>query len=282
METARTQNTLTMQLAGGIQGPPASLRKENMTEKQEGETKTNQEQMEEPDRKVEAKVEHDFAIIATNIVITTPVVALNPENKELLTKEDTPHRTQEAPERPASTSPAPTTIPVSADASSDEAVLPSILMSEDESPLSTIASGEDGDDAGIGIAGTGTAGSGSDGTGACGHAHGSGAAGKGAGIDGGNGEGENGGCRGSEARGGANGGSSVGESERGANGGNAGKAAAGGGDEMGGSDWGGQFNVTAGGDVGGCRSDGYDGDECGIGEGGSEGDGADGGGCGGI
>ena len=86
-----------MQLAEGIQGLPASLRKENMTEKQEEETKTNQEQMEEPDRKVEAKVEHDFAIIATNIVITTPVVALNPENKVLQTKEGILHRTQEEP-----------------------------------------------------------------------------------------------------------------------------------------------------------------------------------------
>ena len=53
--------------------------------------------MEEPHKKVEAKVEHNSAIIKTNIVITTPVVALNPENKVLQTKEGILHLTQEEP-----------------------------------------------------------------------------------------------------------------------------------------------------------------------------------------
>ena len=95
-ETERTQNMLTTQLPE-TQGPLASLQNENMREKQEEETKTNKEETEEPESKVEAKVDQDFAIIATKSVITARVHAPNQKGLELQTKREATHHIREEP-----------------------------------------------------------------------------------------------------------------------------------------------------------------------------------------
>ena len=81
----------------GTQEPPAILPKEKIKKKQEEETKINKEETEEPESKVEAKVDQDFAIIATKSVITTRVHAPNQKGLELQTKREATHHIREEP-----------------------------------------------------------------------------------------------------------------------------------------------------------------------------------------
>ena len=85
-------------MSQGIQEPAASLPKEKIKKKTEAETKTSKEETQhKTGGKAEARVDPDFAIIATKLVTTTPPHAPNKKTLVLQIREGVTHHTQEGP-----------------------------------------------------------------------------------------------------------------------------------------------------------------------------------------